>query len=224
VSARAELAALVDHTLLTPEATEQDVAAAAREALELGVAALCVSPNMVAAAAAGIGDAGLPIAAVIGFPSGAHRAEAKASEAELAIADGAAEIDMVIDLGRAAEGRWDLAAAEVAAVRERIGTGPTLKAILETALLDPDQIAAACLAVERGGADFAKTSTGFHRAGGVSLAAVRTMAASLQGRLGIKASGGIGDAAFARELVAAGATRLGMSRTAEVLAELDDRA
>jgi deoxyribose-phosphate aldolase len=217
---RLELAALVDHTLLAPEATATEVAVVAREAVELGTAAVCVSANRVTAARAAIEDRGMPIAAVVGFPSGAHRPDLKAIEAARALGDGAAEIDMVVDLGRLAEGRWDDVAAEVAEVRGQIGSA-TLKAILETALLAPPQIEAACLAAERGGADFVKTSTGFHPAGGASVGAVAAMAGAIGGRLGIKAAGGIGDADFGEALVAAGATRLGMSHTAAVLAERD---
>jgi deoxyribose-phosphate aldolase len=218
---RAELAGFVDHTLLAPEATEAEVAAVAREAVELGTAAVCVSPNRAAAAHAAIAGAGMPVAVVVGFPSGAHRRDLKAAEAAKALEDGGSEIDMVVDLGRISEGRWDDVAAEVATVRERIGS-VTLKAILETGLLEPDRIEAACLAAERGGADLVKTSTGFHPAGGASLEAVRAMAAAVGGRLGIKASGGIGEADFAEELIAAGATRLGMSRTARVLDEREE--
>lgn len=211
---------MVDHTLLAPEATEAEVAAVAREAIELGAAAVCVSPGRVVAARRAIDDEGMPIAAVVGFPSGAHRPDLKAIEAARALEDGASEVDMVVDLGWVAEGRWDEVAAEVAIVRDRIGS-PTLKTILETALLASAAIEAACLAAERGGADYVKTSTGFHPAGGASVAAVEAMARAVGGRLGIKAAGGIGDAAFAESLIAAGATRLGMSRTGQVLAELD---
>jgi deoxyribose-phosphate aldolase len=217
---RAELAAVVDHTLLVPQATWAEVEAVAREAIELGTAAVCVSPNQAAVARAAIGDAPMPIAAVVGFPSGAHRPDLKVIEAARALDEGATEIDMVVDLGRLAEERWEDVAAEIGAVRDQIGS-ITLKTILETALLDPAQIEAACRAAERGGADLVKTSTGFHPAGGASVDTVAAMAAAVGGRLGIKAAGGIDDADFAEALIAAGATRLGMSRSAAVLAERD---
>jgi deoxyribose-phosphate aldolase len=218
---RDELAPLIDHTLLDPAATAAEVRALAREGAELGVAAICVSPSLVAAAGEVAAGADPAIAAVVGFPSGAHLPALKAAEAERACADGAAEIDMVIDLGRAREGSWDLVAVEVAAVRAAVGPAVTLKAIVEAALLDREQIVAACRAVERGGADFVKTSTGFCPAGGATVAAVATMKEAVGDRLRIKAAGGIRDAGSAERLIEAGATRLGMSRTAAVLAELD---
>ena len=157
------------------------------------------------------------MASVVGFPSGAHLPSVKAAEAAAAVAAGATEIDMVIDLGHALEDRWEAVTAEVQAVRAAIGPDIVLKVILETAVIGPDRIASACRAAESGGASFVKTSTGFHKAGGATVEAVRAMAAAVGGRLGVKAAGGIRTTADALAMIAAGATRIGASRTAAFL-------
>jgi deoxyribose-phosphate aldolase len=219
VPSRAEVARLVDHTLLKPEATPADVAALVREAAELGVYAVCVSPSMVAVAC-DANSAGLPIAAVVGFPSGKHLTAIKADEAAFAVAAGAAEIDMVIDIGAALAGDLDAVRADIACVRAAVPNA-TLKVIVEAAALlalQPEAtLVAACRAAEDAGADFVKTSTGFHPSGGASVRAVETMTATVGGRLGVKASGGIRSAADAVAMIDAGATRLGLSGTRAVL-------
>jgi deoxyribose-phosphate aldolase len=217
---RSELAAMIDHTLLKPEATATDVVALCDEALELEVCAVCVSPTMVALAARRLGDSGVKVASVIGFPSGAHRSDVKADEAARASGDGADEADMVINLGLAQAGEWDGVRADIAAVRAVLTDGQILKVIIETAMLTAEQIVCACEVAEAAGADFVKSSTGFHPAGGASIEAIRIMACTVGGRLGVKAAGGIHDAQTALALIDAGATRLGMSATAAVLTEL----
>lgn len=212
------LAPLMDHTLLAPEATPDQVRELCREATALGAAAVCVSPGRLPLDPAWLGP-GVAVCTVIGFPSGAHRAEAKAAEAAQAVADGADEVDMVIDLGALKSGDVAATQAEIAAVRAAVGAEVVLKVIIESAVLDDDEIVAACRAAEVAGADFVKTSTGFHPAGGASVAAVSLMAATVGTRLGVKASGGIRDAATAQAMVAAGATRLGTSRSAAIVAE-----
>ena len=211
---RAALAAMVDHTLLKPEATPADVAALVAEARELGVLAVCVSPSFLPLEA---DHDGLVVATVVGFPSGKVRAPIKAAEAARAVEDGADEVDMVIDVGAALAGDLDAVQAEIAAVRASVPAPKVLKVIVESALLDDATLSAVCLAAELAGADFVKTSTGFHPAGGASVHAVEVMRAAVGGRLGIKASGGIRTADAALALVAAGATRLGLSGTAAVL-------
>ncbi len=218
---RTDLAARIDHTLLRPEATETDVARLCVEAISLGVAAVCVSPPMVRAAVRTIGGAPLPVACVVGFPSGAHLTSVKASEALAAVADGAIEIDMVADLGAAAAGQWDRVASDVASVRAAVPRPLLLKVILESGLWSAADLTLACQAAKSAGADFVKTSTGFHLVGGATVDAVTVMAAAVGPDIGVKASGGISSAAQAVGLLAAGATRLGMSRTGAVLAELD---
>jgi deoxyribose-phosphate aldolase len=213
---RAELARMIDHTLLVPEATDADVRRLAEEAGRLGVGAICVSPSRLPLAPGALAP-GIEVAAVAGFPSGAHLASVKAAEAAAAVAAGATEIDMVIDLAHAMEDRWTPVTAEVAAVRAAIGPRIVLKVILETAVIGPSRIAPACQASEAGGANFVKTSTGFHPAGGASVEAVRAMADAVGGRLGVKAAGGIRTTEDALAMIAAGATRIGASRTAAIL-------
>jgi deoxyribose-phosphate aldolase len=214
---RAELATMIDHTLLVPEATAGDVVALCLEAAELGVHAVCISPNLVDVATATLAGTSIATATVVGFPSGAHRSATKAAEAGLAVEEGATELDMVIDLRRAMAGSWAAVAADIEEVRKAAPRPTLLKVIIEAAVLGPERIALACGAAEQAGADYAKTSTGFHPAGGASLDAVRQMATALGGRVGVKASGGIRTTEQALALVAAGATRLGLSRSRQIL-------
>ena len=216
---KAELARMIDHTLLKPEATDDDVTRLCQEASLLGVGAVCISPSRLPLTPGALRP-GIAVAAVVGFPSGAHPTAVKVDEAAIAVAAGANEIDMVIDLGAACASQWDVVTAEVAAVRAVLGPAIVLKVILETALIGPDRIAAACKAVESGGADFVKTSTGFHPAGGATVEAVAAMAAAVGGRLGVKAAGGVRTTEDALAMVAAGATRIGASATAAILAGL----
>ncbi|WP_167478244.1 deoxyribose-phosphate aldolase [Nocardia arthritidis] len=209
---RAEVAAMIDHTLLAPEATPAEVAALVDEARSLGVFAICVSPSMLP-----VDARGLTVATVAGFPSGKHHSLVKGAEARLAVDQGAAEVDMVIDVGAALAGDYGAVLADIVTVREAMGDRALLKVIIEAAALPDAAIVEVCRAAERAGADFVKTSTGFHPAGGASAHAVRLMAQTVGGRLGVKASGGIRTAEAAAELIAAGATRLGLSKSRAVL-------
>ncbi len=203
---------MIDHTLLAPEATSADVTAAVAEARELGVYAVCVSPSVLP-----IPAAGLVVATVAGFPSGKHHSLVKGAEARLAVDQGAGEVDMVIDIGAAVAGDFDAVLADIIVVREAISERAVLKVIIESAALSDEAIVEVCRTAERAGADFVKTSTGFHPAGGADVRAVRLMAETVGGRLGIKASGGIRTAEAAAAMIAAGATRLGLSRSRAVL-------
>ncbi|CAM2983665.1 deoxyribose-phosphate aldolase [Prescottella defluvii] len=218
---RSRVAALVDHTLLKPEASDADVRALVAEARELGVYAVCVSPSMLPLPGEDTG--GPVVATVVGFPSGKHHSLVKGAEARLAVDQGAAEIDMVIDIGAAVAAEYNAVHADILAVREAIGPGPVLKVIIESAALSDDAIVESCRAAELAGADFVKTSTGFHPAGGASARAVRLMAETVGGRLGVKASGGIRTAEAALAMIGAGATRLGLSGTRVVLDGLPDQ-
>jgi deoxyribose-phosphate aldolase len=210
---RADLAALIDHTLLRPEATPDEVAALCAEAVELGVAAVCVSPSMLP-----VPDVGrLAVAAVVGFPSGAHQPTVKADEAEAAVDAGATEIDVVANLGLVKAGAWQQVVDDLAAVRAAAPAPVVLKVIVESAILTDAELVAACRAAVDAGADLVKTSTGFHPAGGATLAAVAAMRAAVGPTIGVKASGGIRDAATALAMVDAGATRLGCSATRAIL-------
>jgi deoxyribose-phosphate aldolase len=214
---RAQLAALVDHTLLKPEATHADVAALVAEAAELGVYAVCVSPSMVSVA---VKAGRVRVATVAGFPSGKHVSAVKAHEATQAVASGASEVDMVIDVGAALAGDVVAVRSDIEAVRAAVPAA-VLKVIVESAVLldqaDERTLAEVCRAAEDAGADLVKTSTGFHPAGGATVRAVALMTETVGGRLGVKASGGIRTAADAVAMLDAGATRLGLSSTRAVL-------
>jgi deoxyribose-phosphate aldolase len=217
---REGVAAVVDHTLLKPEATEADIVALSHEAAELGVFAVCVSPSMVSTAKS-LRTGEYDIASVVGFPSGKHLSAIKAEEARLAVAAGADEVDMVIDIGSALEGDFDAVRADIAAVFDAIPHYVILKVIVESAALittcGEQRLVEVCRIAEDAGADFVKTSTGFHPSGGASVRAVELMAGAVGDRLGVKASGGIRTADQAVAMLDAGATRLGLSGTRAVL-------
>ena len=212
---REQVAALVDHTLLKPEATAAEVAAVADEAAALGVCAVCVSPSMVPHAT----RAGVLVAAVAGFPSGKHLPEVKAREAAQAVASGAGEIDMVIDVGAALAGDIDAVRSDIAAVRAAV-PGAVLKVIVESAALltlaDERTLAAVCRAAEDAGADFVKTSTGFGPAGATAHD-VALMRAAVGPRMGVKAAGGIRTIEDFRAMAAAGANRIGASASVKIV-------
>lgn len=209
---RSELAGLIDHTLLAPEATAADVRTLVDEAAELGTFSVCVSPNMLPLSI----QEGTALACVVGFPSGAHKSEVKAAEAACAVRDGVDEVDMVINLSWAKEGRWEDVEADIRSVRQA-APEVLLKVIIESAALTDEEIVRACQASENAGADYVKTSTGFHKAGGASVHAVELMRQTVGDRLGVKASGGIRDYETALAMVNAGASRLGLSASRAVL-------
>lgn len=215
---RAELALLIDHTLLKAEATPEQVQGLLDEAAALGTYSVCVSPSQLPVQS----PDGVKVATVCGFPSGAHHSGIKAAEAADAVARGADEVDMVINLGRAVNNDFDAVEADIRAVREGCPPPTVLKVIIEAAVLSDEQIVGCCRAAEAAGADFVKTSTGFHPAGGASVHAVELMVQTVGGRLGVKASGGIRTATDALAMVEAGATRLGLSASAAILSEVDE--
>ncbi|MBG9290431.1 deoxyribose-phosphate aldolase [Corynebacterium diphtheriae] len=218
MTTRNDVAQMIDHTLLKPEATTDDFKALIADAVRLGTYSVCVSPSALPVEV----PENLHVATVVGFPSGAVKPEIKAAEAARTVADGAEEVDMVINIALAKEGKFDELEAEIKAVRDAVPAPGILKVILETAALSDDEIVAACKASENAGADFVKTSTGFHPAGGASVHAVEIMHATVGGRLGIKASGGIRTAKDALTMIEAGATRLGLSASAAILEELGE--
>ncbi len=206
---------LVDHTLLKPEATDADIRALIDEAKRVGAYSICVSPNKLPLPAdIDLGE--VKLAVVAGFPSGAHHSEIKAAEASRAVAQGADEVDMVINVADAVQNRFDAVQSDIKSVRDAMPYG-VLKVIIESAALTDEQIVGVCQAAKAAGADFVKTSTGFHPAGGASVHAVELMKKTVGDDLEVKASGGIRDGKFAAELLAAGATRLGLSSTQSVL-------
>ncbi|MBB3037504.1 deoxyribose-phosphate aldolase [Hoyosella altamirensis] len=214
---RSRVASMIDHTLLKPEATTSDVDALISEAQELGVLAICVSPSMLPVKAEG-----LVVATVAGFPSGKHQSLVKGVEARMAVEAGAAEVDMVIDVGRALAGDFDAVLQDILIVREAAGMKTVLKVIIESAALPDEAIVRVCEVARTAGADFVKTSTGFHPAGGATVHAIELMAQTVGGQLGIKASGGIRTPEAAQAMIAAGATRLGLSGSRAVLEGFTD--
>lgn len=216
MASRQEVAQLIDHTLLKPEATPADIEQLVAQAQQLGVYAVCISPSALPVEV----PEGIHLATVVGFPSGAVKSEIKAAEAARAVADGAEEVDMVINIGHAKAGQFDEVEADIAAVRAAAPAPTVLKVIIESAALTDEEIIACCQAAQRADADFVKTSTGFHPAGGASVHAVELMSRTVGGSLGVKASGGIRTAADAQAMIAAGATRLGLSASAAILEEL----
>jgi deoxyribose-phosphate aldolase len=216
------LAGYIDHTLLRPEATETEVRRLLEEAAEHGFASVCIPPAYVALAAELLAGTPVRVGTVIAFPLGYAHPAARRAESLQAIADGAQELDTVLNLswlkgGEDGRVRDDLSAWVGAARAAREGL--ILKVIVETALLsDPEKERAARLAVECG-ADFVKTSTGFAKSG-ATIADVRLLAAVVQGRIGVKASGGIRDLETALAMIVAGATRLGTSSGVALLREL----
>ena len=211
----ASVARYIDHTLLKPEATTTDVTALVAEAIELGTYSVCVSPSMLPLSIPTGSD--LKVAVVCGFPSGKHHSSIKAAEAALAIEQGADEIDMVIDIGAAKAGRFAEVQADIAAVRAGIPAPQVLKVIIESAALTDAEIVAVCEAAVAAGADFVKTSTGFHPAGGATVHAVRLMKQTVGDRAQVKASGGVRSFADAIAMIDAGASRLGVSGSAALL-------
>lgn len=210
------LARYIDQTLLKPEATADDVRKLVADALELGVFGVCVSPTFVKVAREGAGD-GLAVVTVCGFPSGTHSAEVKAFEAVQSVTEGAREIDMVINIGAAVAGDYATVEAEIVAVRAAVPAPSLLKVIVESAALTDEQLTAVCQAATRAGANFVKTSTGFHPAGGATVHAVEVMKAAIGPNVAIKASGGIRTREDAEAMIAAGASRLGLSSARAVI-------
>ena len=219
---RSDLAGSIDHTLLKPEAVPTQIAALCREALDYSFASVCVNSVYVSQCRGLIpSDSPVKVCSVVGFPLGAMAHAAKASETSIAIAHGANEIDMVADLGAIAAQDWDRVHRDVEAVRK---TSPavTLKVILETSLIGLEAAAIAARIAADAGADYVKTSTGFHASGGATVEAVRTLAAAVDGRAKVKASGGIRDLATTIAMLEAGAFRIGASASVAIVSELAD--
>ena len=213
-----KLAQMIDHTLLAPEATVVDIERLCIEATELQVGAICISPSMLPITK-GVLPSSINVAVVVGFPSGAHSPEIKAAEARQSCESGANEIDMVVNLALVSMSDWKTVTNEVATVRAAISANVILKVIIESALWSDQQIAGVCTAAVLGGADFVKTSTGFHKLGGASHAAVRLMKKTVGDSIGVKASGGIRTYADAISMIEAGASRIGASASRAILAE-----
>lgn len=201
------LASYIDHTMLKADATEEIIARYCREAKEQGFASVCVNSANIPFIVQELAGSEVKACSVVGFPLGAMSTAAKAFEAQQAVADGAQEIDMVINIGAAKQGRWDRVEADIQAVVA--AAKPALvKVIIETCLLTDQEKVKACQAAEKAGAAFVKTSTGFS-SGGATIEDVKLMRETVGDRLGVKASGGIRTPEFAQALLEAGASRLG---------------
>ncbi|HET6889643.1 MAG TPA: deoxyribose-phosphate aldolase [Pyrinomonadaceae bacterium] len=204
-------AKLIDHTLLKPEATDEDIKRLCEEAARYGFASVCVNPTWVRAAACSLHGTGVPVCTVIGFPLGATLSDVKAYEARRAILDGAREVDMVINVGALKSGDDCLVEHDIhMVVQVAHEYEATCKVIIETALLNDDEKVRACQAAKKAGADFVKTSTGFAK-GGATIHDVALMRRTVGSELGVKASGGVKGLEDARKMVEAGATRIGAS-------------
>jgi deoxyribose-phosphate aldolase len=215
IRSNADLAPYIDHTLLKPEATREDVARVAREAVEHGFATVCVNSSHVATVAGILaGSRSVPIA-VVGFPLGAALTSAKAFEAREAIAAGAREIDMVVHVGALKARDYSLVLEDIARVVEASRPYP-VKVILETSLLSQDEKIAACVLSKAAGAAFVKTSTGFST-GGATVEDVALMRQVVGEDVGVKASGGIRSAEDALKMIQAGANRLGASASVAIV-------
>jgi deoxyribose-phosphate aldolase len=206
-----EWASLIDHTLLKPEATDEDIKKLCQEAATYRFASVCVNPTWVRVAACNLAGSGVPVCTVIGFPLGATLPDVKAYEARRAIFDGAREVDMVINVGALKSGDDCLVEHDIRSVVQVAHEYDAIcKVIIETALLTDDEKVRACLAAKNAGADFVKTSTGFSK-GGATVADVALMRRTVGSELGVKASGGVKGLDDARKMVEAGATRIGAS-------------
>ncbi len=218
---RAELAQFIDHTVLKPDATADDIERLCVEARNHQFIAVCVNPVWVEFAHERLLGSMIKIASVVGFPLGASASRLKAAEAQRAVADGADEIDMVLQIGHLKSGNVDKVRHDIEAVVQA-SAGKQVKAIFECALLTDDEKARACDLSMEAGAAFVKTSTGFSAAGGATVADVHLMRQKVGDRLGVKAAGGIRSLAVANAMIAAGANRLGTSSSVAILNELSE--
>ena len=209
-----EILKRVDHTLLKADATKADILRICNEALENNTASVCINPCFIEYAVSVLGDK-IPVCTVIGFPLGAMTTQAKVFEAKDAIAKGAKEVDMVINIGRAKEGDFTYIEEEIRQIKAAVGEH-TLKVIIETCLLTDDEKIALCKAVVNAGADYIKTSTGFSTAG-ATFHDVELFAKYVGGGCKIKAAGGIRTREDMEKFIALGADRLGTSSAIKIL-------
>ena len=212
----ADIAEYIDHTLLKPEATSDDIERLCGAAWEHRFAAVCVNGCWVEFCRARLEGSGVKIGTVVGFPLGATSTEAKACETRDLVSRGAEEIDMVAPLGHIIGNDWEYVGADVKAVVDE-APGRTVKVIVESAALDAVHTVKAAAVAKEAGAGFVKTSTGFHPAGGATIDAVRLLRLAVGDSLGVKAAGGIRDRATALRMIAAGASRIGTSNGVALL-------
>ena len=210
------IAAMIDHTLLKPEATPAQIEKLCAEAAEYHFASVCVNPVYIPLAARLLKGTGVKVCCVVGFPLGAIAPEQKAAEAASCAAMGAEELDMVIHVGAAKAGDWALVQREIEGV-VKAAAGHTVKVIIETCLLTDEEKVKACEAAKAAGAHFVKTSTGFST-GGATTHDIALMRKTVGPEMGVKASGGIRDYATAMAMIEAGANRIGASAGIAIVA------
>lgn len=215
-----DIARMIDHTLLAPNASSEDIRRLCREAAENDFASVCIQPCYVPLAAECLKGSKAKVCTVIGFPLGVNCTEIKAAEAAKAVADGADEVDMVLNRSLVADGRWDEVQKDIEAV-VAAAKGRLVKVILEATELQPDELAEAARTAVAAGADFVKTSTGFV-GGGARVEDIRIMKEAVGDHAQIKASGGIHSYDEAMAMIAAGATRIGASAGLAILAGAED--
>lgn len=206
---------LFDHTILKADATEEAVAKICAEAIEYGFMSVCVNTYYTAFVAEKLKGTDVKVCTVVGFPLGQMSTKAKALETECAVADGAQEIDMVLNVAALKNGKYDVVLSDIKAVKAACGNA-LLKVILETCLLTKEEIVKACELSVKGGADFVKTSTGFST-GGATTEDIALMRRTVGADIGVKASGGVRDYKGAAAMVEAGASRIGASATIAIL-------
>ncbi len=220
-----QIASRIEHTLLSAEATPDDIGRLCDEAKQYGFAGVCVNPRYVSQAVQRLAASGIRVVTVCGFPLGASSSRIKAAEAARCVEEGAAEVDMVAWIGGLLAGHYRKVEADIAVVVQAARTvreDAVVKVILETAALSEAAIIAGCHCALSAGADFVKTSTGFHKAGGATVEAVRLLRAHA-GTMRVKAAGGIRDLATAVAMLEAGADRLGTSSGVKIMQEAAGR-
>jgi deoxyribose-phosphate aldolase len=210
------VASMIDHTILKPAATRDEIEKLCEEARRFRFASVCINPTYVPLCAQMLRMTNVKVCTVVGFPLGANRSEVKAFETERAISDGAQEVDMVINVGALKSNDTDLVERDIRAVVEACRGIVVSKVIIEAALLTDEEKVTACQLAKAAGADFVKTSTGFGP-GGATAHDVALMRAVVGAEMGVKAAGGIRDAETAREMIAAGASRIGASASVKIV-------
>ncbi|WP_372371687.1 deoxyribose-phosphate aldolase [Candidatus Uabimicrobium sp. HlEnr_7] len=210
------LARYIDHTLLKPEATPEEIKKICDEARQYNFASVCIQPSYVGLATDLLVGTNVMVCTVIGFPLGSTSSSVKAYEAQLAEKEGAHEIDMVIHIGALKSGGYDYVEEDIRSVVKAVSQKTTVKVIIETALLNDDQKIKACELAKKAGADFVKTSTGFSK-GGATASDIALMRRVVGDSMGVKASGGVRDQQAARLMIRMGASRIGASASVKIV-------
>ncbi len=211
-----DLAKLIDHTLLKPEGTKEQITKLCQEAVQYGFASVCVNPTWVRLCRDLVRGSDVLVCTVVGFPLGANTAETKAFETQKAVDDGADEIDMVMNIGMLKSGEYNIVEKDIQAVVDATGPKNHVKVIIETCYLTDEEKIKASLLVKQARADFVKTSTGFGKKG-ATLGDVALMRKVVGSELGVKAAGGIRDYEIASQMVEAGASRIGASASVAII-------